>query len=200
MSSDERENSINPMPKGCHRGRTTDRRVKWAGVRRGARVPTHRGHPMPIPRARRNATQCVVTGSQPLRGTDNSTGAGARLPYCVAYVGNTGYVRSMYQMTGFRRLSSHGGFGCVGRSRHGAETDEVRRVYGRTRCGVVSQAEAAEILSAPSGLAGSLCRRVRLDRVSASRAGGRSGAELFDTPTRSYGPIPRAGRAVRSPA
>ena len=31
----------------------------------------------------------------------------------------TGYVRSMYQMlSGFRRLPSHGGFGCVGRSRH----------------------------------------------------------------------------------
>ena len=40
---------------------------------------------MPIPRARRNAMQCVVTGSQPLRGTDNSTGVGARLPYRVAY-------------------------------------------------------------------------------------------------------------------
>ena len=40
---------------------------------------------MPIPRARHNATQCVVTGSQPLRGTDNITGVGAKLPYCVAY-------------------------------------------------------------------------------------------------------------------
>ena len=39
---------------------------------------------MPIPRARRNAMQCVVTGSQPLRGTDNSTGAGARRPYYAA--------------------------------------------------------------------------------------------------------------------
>ena len=40
---------------------------------------------MPIPRARRNAMQCVVTGSPPLRGTDDSTGAGARLPYRVPY-------------------------------------------------------------------------------------------------------------------
>ena len=34
-SSGERENSTNPMPKGCHCGRTTDRRGKRAEKRSG---------------------------------------------------------------------------------------------------------------------------------------------------------------------